>query len=102
MCIRDRDGTVLYDNKADISKMENHSDRAEFIDAMKEGYGESVRYSDTLAVKTIYIAKQLENGEVLRIANTQYTVAAVMAGLAYPAIIAVLVLFCLLYTSRCV
>lgn len=91
------DGTVLYDNKADISKMENHSDRVEFIDAMKEGYGESVRYSDTLAVKTIYIAKQLENGEVLRIANTQYTVAAVMAGLAYPAIIAVLVLLVLAF-----
>ena len=31
----DRDGTVLYDNMADPSTMEKHSDRAEIQDAMR-------------------------------------------------------------------
>ena len=42
-------GTVLYDNQADQSRMENHSDREEFIEAKSDGVGEATRYSSTLA-----------------------------------------------------
>ena len=33
------DGTVLYDSAEDVSKMGNHGDRAEFVQAMSEGEG---------------------------------------------------------------
>ena len=48
----DQDGTVLFDNEADVSEMKNHSDRTEFQKAEKYGAGESSRYSDTLSEKT--------------------------------------------------
>ena len=41
----DQDGTVLFDNEADVSEMKNHSDRTEFQKAEKYGAGESSRYS---------------------------------------------------------
>ena len=91
------DGTVLFDNMADEEQMENHNDREEVLQAREEGYGQSVRYSDTLAIKTIYTAKLLPDGSVLRLANTQHTVAVLIAGLAYPIIIAVLVLLALAF-----
>ena len=91
------DGTVLFDNMADEEQMENHNDREEVLQAREEGYGQSVRYSDTLAMKTIYTAKLLPDGSVLRLANTQHTVAVLIAGLAYPIIIAVLVLLALAF-----
>ena len=50
--------------------MKNHSNRPEFIQAMKEGSGESVRYSETLSKQTYYYAVRLSDGKVLRIART--------------------------------
>ena len=46
------DGTVLYDTDADAETLENHAARAEVQQAMKDGEGESVRYSTTLLEKT--------------------------------------------------
>ena len=39
------DGTVLYDNQADASSMENHSDRKEVQEALKSGSGRAERDS---------------------------------------------------------
>ncbi|HXK72732.1 MAG TPA: ATP-binding protein [Clostridia bacterium] len=64
------DGTVTYDNFAQIQTMDNHSDRPEFIDAMKTGQGEITRFSDTLGESTYYYALKLNNNDVLRIAST--------------------------------
>ncbi|MDD4396028.1 MAG: ATP-binding protein [Sphaerochaetaceae bacterium] len=69
------DGSVLYDSVADASTMESHSTREEFIEAQKSGIGKSERYSSTLSEKTIYEAKLLSNGSVLRISTNQKTVA---------------------------
>ncbi|MBU5477989.1 PAS domain S-box protein [Eubacterium sp. MSJ-13] len=68
------DGTVRYDNKTDASKMENHADRKEIKDALKFGRGESSRYSSTLTQKTIYYAKKINDGSVVRISVSQDTV----------------------------
>lgn len=92
----DQDGTVLYDNKADAAEMENHSDRKEFQKAEKYGAGESARYSDTLSEKTIYYAKRLKNGTVLRVSGTQDSVFALVENLVFPL---VLVLFLMLILS---
>ena len=80
----DQDGTVLFDNEADISEMKNHSDRTEFQKAEKYGAGESSRYSDTLSEKTIYYALRLKDGTVLRVSGTQDSVLALVENLIFP------------------
>ena len=70
----DPTGKVIYDSRADRSKMENHKDREEIRQAMKTGTGTSVRYSDTLMRKTIYRAQRLSDGSVLRVSVSRATV----------------------------
>lgn len=79
-----QDGTVLFDNEADASEMENHKDREEFQKAEKYGAGESSRYSDTLSEKTIYYALRLKDGSVLRVSGTQDSVLALVENLILP------------------
>ena len=80
----DQDGTVLFDNEADVSEMKNHSDRIEFQKAEKYGAGESSRYSDTLSEKTIYYALRLKDGTVLRVSGTQDSVLTLVENLIFP------------------
>lgn len=61
------DGNVLYDSEAET--LENHSDRPEYIDAVKTGEGKSVRKSNTLSKRIFYYAMRLEDGTVIRIAK---------------------------------
>ena len=68
--LTDAEGTVLYDSEADAKKLPNHGDRPEFVQAMKEGQGEVVRYSETLSKQTFYYAVRLNDGEILRLAKT--------------------------------
>ena len=88
------DGTVLADTAAEAADMENHSDREEIRQAFEKGAGESVRYSDTLTEKTVYYAMLLDDGNVLRVSTTQYTVPAVLLGLSQP--VAVIIIFAFL------
>ena len=68
------DGTVLYDNQADASSMENHSDRKKVQEALKSGSGRAERDSKTLSQKTIYYALRLSDNTVLRVSSTRYSV----------------------------
>lgn len=68
--LTDTEGNVLYDSEADSSELPNHSTRPEFLQAVAEGSGESVRYSETLAKQTFYYAVRLSNGNILRVAKT--------------------------------
>ncbi len=83
------DGTVLYDTHADVSRMENHSEREEIMEAFQYGTGSSARNSFTLTEKTFYEAALLENGDVLRISVSQLTVGALILDM-LPAIIAII------------
>ena len=67
------DGGVLYDTQADAGQMENHKDRTEIQDALKLGPGQSSRYSSTLMEKTLYFARRLKDGSVLRISVSRAT-----------------------------
>mgnify|MGYP003279348477 FL=1 len=98
----DEDGTVLFDNKADAAGMENHADRQEVIAAKLKGTGKATRQSDTLAEKTIYYAKQLTNGQILRVSSTQYTVAALIGELVQPMLYVLLMMVVLsaLFAAR--
>ncbi|MDD7408876.1 MAG: histidine kinase dimerization/phospho-acceptor domain-containing protein [Anaerovoracaceae bacterium] len=69
----DTDGAVLFDNKADVSTMENHADRPEIKNAMKTGKGSGSRYSKTMSVETHYYAQKLDDGTVLRISVDHHT-----------------------------
>ena len=68
------DGTVLWDTQADAASMENHAGREEIRQAMETGYGESTRDSATLLQTTMYAARRLEDGTVLRISASRDTV----------------------------
>lgn len=86
----DADGTVLYDNKSDVAEMENHGEREEVQQALKRGEGQDSRYSTTLSEKTNYYALRMDNGQVLRLSNTQYSVLALVGGLIQPILIILL------------
>lgn len=80
----DQDGSVLYDSQAEASSMENHGDREEVEEAAETGKGEAVRMSETLSEKTIYYALRLEDGRILRVSSTQYSVLALVYQLIVP------------------
>ena len=78
------DGSVIYDTNADADSLENHSDREEFKAALETGAGESVRYSNTLMQKTMYAARRLDDGTVLRVSVSTATVGALLLGVTQP------------------
>lgn len=63
------DGTVFYDNNADIGELDNHGNRTEIEDALLNGEGYAIRHSDTLEQNTFYYAVCMEDGSILRIAK---------------------------------
>ena len=83
------DGTVLYDSQVDANEMDNHLEREEIAEALKDGKGSSARYSSTLTERTFYEATRLENGNVLRVSINQVTVGALVLGMS-PAICAII------------
>ncbi|MGN1092061.1 MAG: histidine kinase, partial [Monoglobaceae bacterium] len=91
----DKDGTVLADTEADVTAMDNHSGREEFIAALENGAGTSTRYSKTLTEKTVYYARRLTDGRVLRISTTQYSLLTIMLGLVQPMLVIFAIIFIL-------
>lgn len=83
----DAQGNVKYDSEADPAKMENHSDREEFKEAMANGEDESTRFSKTLGYSTYYYAIKY-NGGVLRFSTDKANLAGV-----FLAVIPMLVVF---------
>lgn len=75
------DGTVYFDNTVDISTMENHALRSEFLKAKESGVSTAGRYSSTMLEKTLYFAKQLESGDILRISCDQHSVGVLVLGM---------------------
>ena len=85
------DGTVIYDNQNDASTMENHANREEFKQALKDGVGNSVRYSSIMCQKTIYYAIKINDGSVVRVSNIQYTTLMFVMGIIQPILIIVVI-----------
>ena len=71
------DGTVLYDNGADVSGLPNHQDRPEIREAIQNGSGESIRRSDTFKLNTFYYALLLDDGTVLRTSTEASSISSV-------------------------
>lgn len=91
----DASGNVLYDSQADISSMENHSDRKEFEEAVQKGHGYAERMSSTLSEKTVYYARKLTDGTVLRVAVVHSSILALMLQL-LPSVIGVAIVMLIL------
>ncbi len=78
------DGKVLFDSQTDAKEMENHAEREEIKKALKNGTGESARYSSTLTEQTVYYAKRLSDGSVLRISISRFTMLALGISMLQP------------------
>ena len=85
------DGNVLFDNEADTASMQNHLERPEIQQALKEGFGESTRHSYTLADQQYYAAKRLPDGSVFRMSIAQLSVWSLLFGFAQPICFVILV-----------
>jgi len=57
------DGLVLADTDHDAGAMENHADRPEIRDALREGWGSSTRYSRTVEKEMCYVAVRVGDSD---------------------------------------
>lgn len=97
----DAEGKVLFDNRQNPENMENHLDRPEVAAAIKGGTGESVRMSDTLGQQTFYCAIRLDNGDIIRVANTTSNVYSMEAeNIPYLVIICIVMLTIILILAK--
>lgn len=97
----DNQGKVLYDNESDARTMDNHANREEIKEALKDGYGESVRYSKTLTTQSLYSAQRLDNGTVIRLSVTRHSILVLLFRMFQPlALILVLAFFLSLWLSH--
>lgn len=80
----DKDGSVIYDTVRDNQIKENHLQREEVQEALNTGTGDSRRFSDTLLEKTIYYAKKMDDGTVLRISVSAATAGLLAIGMIPP------------------
>ena len=98
----DETGTVLFDNEADPSEMENHENREEVQEALSKGRGSAVRMSDTLSQNTVYYALRLSDNSVIRVSSTQYSIFALILQLVQPTLCIIFVMLILagIFASR--
>ncbi len=86
------DGRVLYDSEAQAEDMENHMEREEIKEAFASGEGEASRLSATLGIQTYYYAVRLEDGSVIRVAqSTESSLSTLLGCVPYVILIMVLV-----------
>ena len=76
------DGAVLYDSQSVTG--ENHLAREEVVQALSSGYGESLRDSATLMLRSLYAAQRLADGTVLRLSIAQNSILTLALGMAQP------------------
>lgn len=72
----DKDGKVLYDSHG-RKDLENHKTRKEVVEALKNGYGEDVRRSETIGKNMYYYALLLNDKSVIRVSKTMYNMVAI-------------------------
>ena len=75
------DGTVYYDNTVNPSLMDNHGSRSEIIGTKLNGNYKVSRYSSTMTEKTLYYARLIQNGDILRISCNQHSVWVLILGM---------------------
>ena len=79
-----QDGTVLYDSAANVEEMRNEAENPEIQTAQKEGSGKSIRASSLNGEETVYYAKKLSDGSILRTSSPKSTFIRLLGGIATP------------------
>ena len=93
------DGVVIYDSRADAGSLENHADRPEVIEALKEGTGSNIRQSDTLGSDMMYFAYRSEKLQcIIRVSLMLQGISAYSTSLWIPMLIMLLIAFLLCLT----
>lgn len=91
--IINNEGTVIYDNiDNDFVSMDNHLNRQEVKMALENGYGNSIRQSSTLTEKYIYTAMVLDDGNIVRLANTYPSIFHFVGIIAQPLLLIILLI----------
>ena len=70
---------MLADSEADALAMENHASRPEVQAALQGGIGESLRFSDTQAMLTLYAAMRISPALILRLSYPLWEIAGMLA-----------------------
>ncbi len=73
------DGTVLYDSVIPTGGLSGHESRPEIAEALRTGEGSSIRSSDTIGRVSLYQARRLESGNVVRISVDRSGVLTILA-----------------------
>lgn len=72
--IIDEQGLVIADSDKDKNLMENHVNRYEIIHAKYQGYGKTIRFSNTVEQELLYVAKKIViDDEIYYIRLADYT-----------------------------
>ncbi len=78
------DGNVLFDSAAEEERLDNHLERPEVQQALRNGTGQEARLSSTMGQQNFYYAVRLADGTVLRVAKTVESVFGMMvSGIPY-------------------
>lgn len=95
-------GDVIFDSAGGGKTAEDHSDREEFVEAVKSGSGRSSRYSTTLSEKTTNFALKLGDGRILRVSNSQISLFTLARGMLFPFVMSLTfaLIFSVLLASR--
>lgn len=80
----DTDGSILYDSASNAAEMDSHLEREEVREALSAGYGESRRYSQTLMERSLYSARRLADGTVVRLSISQHSIFMILLGMLRP------------------
>ena len=80
----DSNGKVLYDSRTNAENMENHSNREEFVQAIKTGIGQSKRYSSTFTQEYLYYAQKMNDNTIIRLSIEQSSVFALLLKMVQP------------------
>ena len=91
-------GKVLGDSEDNPAEMDDHSNRVEIVNALREGYGQSLRSSPTLGKNMMYVAVPiLDDGQPVAVVRTAVFVTdidralnSIYASIAYAGLIVVL------------
>lgn len=86
----DARGNVLFDSSASLA-LPSHADRPEVQAAFETGEGAVMRYSETLHEDTLYTARQLTDGSVVRLSETRSSLLSFAGSLVLPMVLALLV-----------
>ena len=76
----DPSGVVLFDSLVESGLLHDHINRPEIAEALATGSGSSVRASDTLGNVSIYQARRLKTGAVLRLSVDRAGIWSILLG----------------------